>query len=149
MINKAVYCKNCGFVSTECEAQKGICPVCKSKLFKTQEGAGYFVGRTEKTMPTWEDVVRHRYLKNIALDTEKSAKRSKIEQNKQQEELRKLKNNSSKNEGKNFKPKCPTCGSTNVKLIGSGERTLSIITLGLLSKKINKSFKCLDCKYTW
>ncbi len=47
------------------------------------------------------------------------------------------------------KPKCPTCGSADVKPIGSGERTLSVITFGLLSNKINKSFKCLNCKYTW
>ena len=47
------------------------------------------------------------------------------------------------------KPKCPTCGSTNVKPIGSGERTLSVITFGLLSNKINKSYKCLNCKFTW
>ena len=46
-------------------------------------------------------------------------------------------------------PHCPTCGSTNIKPIGSGERTLSVAAFGLLSKKINKSYKCLNCKYTW
>lgn len=149
MVNKAVYCKNCGFVSTECDVKKEICPICKNKLYKTPQGAGYFVSRIERSMPTWEDVVRHKYLKNITLDTETSERRSNIEQKKQQDELRKLKGNSSKIEEKNFIPKCPTCGSADVKPIGSGERTLSVITFGLLSNKINKSYKCLNCKYTW
>lgn len=47
------------------------------------------------------------------------------------------------------KPKCPTCGSTNVKRISGGERAASIIGFGIFSKKIGKSYKCLNCKYTW
>lgn len=47
------------------------------------------------------------------------------------------------------KPKCPTCGSTNVKPISGGERAASIIGFGLFSKKIGKSYKCMNCKYTW
>ena len=46
-------------------------------------------------------------------------------------------------------PKCPHCHSTNIKPISGTERAVSIIGLGIFSKKINKSFKCLDCKYTW
>lgn len=148
-----LYCKKCGYVFGEGYVprlvEKGICPVCKNKLNKTQESTNYFRSRTEKSMPTWEDVVRHKYLKNIILDKETSSKRSDNEQKKQQDELRKLKSNSSKTEEKKFIPKCPTCGSVNVKLIGSGERTLSVITFGFLSNKINKSYKCLNCKYTW
>lgn len=47
------------------------------------------------------------------------------------------------------KIKCPNCHSTNVKKISTTERATSVVTLGLLSKKINKSYKCLNCKYTW
>lgn len=46
-------------------------------------------------------------------------------------------------------PKCPTCGSTNIQKIGTGERVASVAMLGLFSKKINKSYKCLNCKCTW
>lgn len=46
-------------------------------------------------------------------------------------------------------PKCPTCQSTNIQKIGTGERVASVATLGLFSKKINKSFKCKNCGYTW
>lgn len=46
-------------------------------------------------------------------------------------------------------PKCPTCGSTNIKPITGTERATSIIGLGIFSKKINKTYKCLNCKCTW
>lgn len=46
-------------------------------------------------------------------------------------------------------PKCPTCGSTNIKPITATERATSIIGLGIFSKKINKTYKCLNCKCTW
>ncbi len=47
------------------------------------------------------------------------------------------------------KPKCPTCGSTNIKKMGGIERGASIAAFGLFSKKINKTFKCNNCGYTW
>ena len=47
------------------------------------------------------------------------------------------------------KPKCPTCGSTNIKKMGGIERGASIAAFGLFSKKINKTFKCSNCGYTW
>ena len=46
-------------------------------------------------------------------------------------------------------PHCPTCGSINVKPITATERVTSIIGFGIFSKKINKTYKCLDCKHTW
>lgn len=47
------------------------------------------------------------------------------------------------------KPKCPTCSSTNVQKIGPGERLASITLFGIFSDKINKTFKCNNCGYTW
>ncbi|MCM1295635.1 MAG: hypothetical protein NC311_08830 [Muribaculaceae bacterium] len=47
------------------------------------------------------------------------------------------------------KPKCPTCSSTNVQKIGGLERAGSVYMFGIFSKKINKSFKCKNCGYTW
>lgn len=45
--------------------------------------------------------------------------------------------------------KCPTCGSMNTKKITSKSRFNSIFFLGIFSNKINKSFECKDCGYTW
>ena len=46
-------------------------------------------------------------------------------------------------------PKCPTCGSTNIRKIGGVERGASIATFGIYSKKLSKTFKCGNCGYTW
>ena len=46
-------------------------------------------------------------------------------------------------------PKCPTCHSTNIRKMGGIERGASIYALGIFSKKINKTFKCQNCGYTW
>lgn len=47
------------------------------------------------------------------------------------------------------KPRCPFCNSTDIKKITGTERAVSVIGLGLLSKKINKSFKCKKCGGTF
>lgn len=46
-------------------------------------------------------------------------------------------------------PRCPHCKSTNIKPISALNRGASIAMWGVFSKKINKSFECLNCKYTW
>jgi predicted RNA-binding Zn-ribbon protein involved in translation (DUF1610 family) len=51
--------------------------------------------------------------------------------------------------GSNNTPKCPTCGSTNVKSISMGNRWLSIGLFGLASSKIGKSMECKNCGYKW
>lgn len=47
------------------------------------------------------------------------------------------------------RPRCPHCKSLNISKIGTGERIGSVAMLGVFSKKINKSFKCKSCGYTW
>lgn len=46
-------------------------------------------------------------------------------------------------------PRCPHCRSTNIRSISGLNRGASIAMWGIFSKKINKSFECLNCKYTW
>ncbi len=46
-------------------------------------------------------------------------------------------------------PKCPHCNSTNIKPISGLGRGASIAMWGVFSKKINKSFECKNCGYTW
>ena len=46
-------------------------------------------------------------------------------------------------------PKCPTCGSTNVKHISTLNRAVSIGVFGLFSSKIGKNYECLNCKTKW
>lgn len=52
------------------------------------------------------------------------------------------------NSGENI-PKCPTCQSTNIRKMSAVESGASIFAFGIFSKKINKTFKCSNCGYTW
>lgn len=47
------------------------------------------------------------------------------------------------------KPKCPTCGSTNIRKISATSKTLGAIGFGLLSKTAKSQFKCNNCGYKW
>lgn len=46
-------------------------------------------------------------------------------------------------------PKCPTCGSPNLKKLDSLDGAISFAVWGFGSKKAGKSFKCKNCGYTW
>ncbi len=48
-----------------------------------------------------------------------------------------------------FQISCPTCHSTNIQKISTGERIASVGMFGMFSNKINKSYKCKSCGYTW
>lgn len=46
-------------------------------------------------------------------------------------------------------PKCPICGSTNLKKLSFSNKAVSIGVFGLLSNKINKTWECKNCKSTF
>lgn len=144
------YCKKCGYVFGEGVAprlvQKGICPTCKNELFKTKEPTSYFMGRIEKSMPTWEDVVRNKYLKNIELDSILSTKRSDNEQKQREQELHKLKNNTNKILERKLEVTCPYCQSTNTKKITKTSKLIHTAMFGIFALGRNsKQWKCSDC----
>lgn len=46
-------------------------------------------------------------------------------------------------------PKCPTCGSYNVEPLSTTRKVGGLLTVGLASKTIGKSYRCKNCKYYW
>lgn len=46
-------------------------------------------------------------------------------------------------------PKCPTCGSTNIKKISVTKKLGGVIGFGIFSKTAKSQFECLNCKYKW
>ncbi len=53
------------------------------------------------------------------------------------------------NEGNVYIPKCPTCGSINLRRISSSKRITSAVMWGVFSNEFGKSFVCNDCGYKW
>lgn len=49
----------------------------------------------------------------------------------------------------NNDPKCPTCGSYNVKRISHMRRAAHAMTIGILSTTARSQFECLSCSYKW
>lgn len=46
-------------------------------------------------------------------------------------------------------PKCPTCGSTNIKKISGGKRWLTTGLFGLASSDVGKTMQCDNCGAKW
>lgn len=71
----------------------------------------------------------------------KEAKQKRIEELKKQAEQDKQAN----------LPKCPTCGSTNIRHISSAERGVNAVMFGFFGNKRKCQFECLNpnCRYRW
>lgn len=46
-------------------------------------------------------------------------------------------------------PKCPTCGSTNIKKISTTSKVMGAAMFGLFSKTARSQFECQNCHYKW
>ena len=46
-------------------------------------------------------------------------------------------------------PKCPTCGSTNIKKISTSSKVFGAAMFGLFSKTARSQFECQNCHYKW
>lgn len=153
---KYFYCKKCGRIIIEWH-DTCKCDVCKSEMFEvpykyTTDGIAITALNKNKI---YEDLVKSspefdEYLFNNR-DRIKAQKSAEYERDmaisdaiRQGADVK----TAFRNGGQNM-PKCPTCGSLNVRHISGGERVASVGFFGIFSKKINKTFKCGNCGYTW
>lgn len=56
---------------------------------------------------------------------------------------------STKKVEENNKPKCPTCGSTDIQKISGTKRWFSTGLFGLASSNVGKTMECKKCGYKW
>ena len=108
--------------------------------------------------PDFSPAVRERMLKDREWKANYEKEKEEKEQKKQkeQEEMR-AKRRAEREPYETYypqlaskpKPKCPTCGSTNVEKISTLNRAVSIGVAGLASDKIGKQFCCKNCGYKW
>ena len=56
---------------------------------------------------------------------------------------------SSKPKEEDNRPKCPTCGSTNIEKISLGKKAVGGALFGLFSSNVRKSMHCKSCGYKW
>jgi transposase-like protein len=135
------------------------CYYCGNKLYKAEEKWQHIPADMYSSdhLKQKENYIRAKYISNDTVDPRKVQLREQIERTETANLDRIYESKgwswaTSYNEKQNIinnTPECPTCHSKNVSKIGFFDRTTSVLALGLFSKKINKSFKCNNCKYTW
>lgn len=116
-----------------------LCNICKEKLYTTKVTKDeikmlYAISHDNEFLKSMIDLKERDPI-------EYQLKMSQFKTQVQQQESNKKQSDNT--------PKCPHCKSTNIKLISALNRGASIAMWGVFSKKINKSFECLNCKYTW
>lgn len=47
------------------------------------------------------------------------------------------------------KPKCPTCGSTNIEKISTTSKAIGFVAVGVFSSNFGKTMHCKNCGYKW
>lgn len=144
------YCKRCGrIVQEDYNESEQKCDYChnsvspipdeflggKSKLFIKDELKQQFIDEYIKASPEFDQYLFDHRDEDL--------------QKRRMENRAKLAHGKAILEEKGRVPRCPTCQSTNIRKIGGMERGMSVAALGIFSKKINKTFKCNNCGYTW
>lgn len=134
------YCPKCGYQGMY-ETGNEKCHFCGTKELPTKYDWDKWL--FEEAYPSnLEEIIFNEYIKdNPEFDEELYAQREGKEKILQQASLDRQINAN--------KPKCPTCGSTNIKHISTLNRAVSVGVFGLLSGKIGKNYECLNCKARW
>lgn len=146
----AEYCKN--FVGIQIytnfpqdydnKLDRLICPFCNNKLVDTELPVKDFhlIGKSSDWNRQVLDAMMGLYKKD-PIEYQLKLNQFKLHQEQKDEiEERQRKEN---------QVHCPYCNSINVSKITGTERAISVIGLGIFSKKINKSFKCKKCGGTF
>lgn len=131
-------CENCGTIS---EFSNGECKTCcNSKIIDLKISTQEWFNLT----PTQKETV----IKNTLLLSDETYELIQEAWRNNKKNVQPMSRPIQTNYQQN-KPKCPTCGSTNVKHISTLNRAVSIGVFGLFSSKIGKNYECLDCKAKW
>ena len=145
------YCKRCGrIVENSWDKNDFECDCCKSITYPVPKE---FLDKDLDCFFANDDIEKQfidEYIKSSPeLDQYLFDHREELLEKQSADFNAKMEHGKSILEEKSRVPKCPTCFSTNVQKIGTGERAVSVAMLGIFSKKINKTYKCKNCGYTW
>ena len=143
-MGKLYYCTKCGNTKTG-EKQCLMCQSCDISPIPEK-----YISYIAETIPILNKDLENDFIKNV-IKSSPNFDQSAWDRRVGYQETRKHYDDILKNEmeAQSHQPECPTCHSKNVQRISGLERGASIAVLGLFSKKINKSFKCNNCGYTW
>lgn len=145
-MSKFYYCIICGTIISK---DRDICPHCKNYIIPKESlyKREYY---REKSM--WI-VGNYSYTNQILIDEEASLNPEfdpNTDTHNAEEEFNKRIVISGYNaHNKENIPKCPTCGSTNIKKISATSKVFGAAMFGLFSKTVHSQFQCNSCGYKW
>lgn len=144
------YCKKCGrIVQEDYNNSEQKCDYCNNPLEYIPKQ--FLIGKRGVAINNeLKDQFINDYIKSSSeFDKYLFEHREEDMFNKRMSDRAKLEHGESILEERSRVPKCPTCGSTNIRKISGVERGASIAAFGIFSKKINKTFRCGNCGYNW
>lgn len=144
-MSKYYYCEICGNTVFN---NQNICPKCKNYIVPKESlyDSEYYRNKSMQMVGNYS------YAKQILIDEEVSKNPRFNPNNKEQNalnEYNKRIENIFKPKANPNVPKCPTCGSTNIKKISSVSKAAHGLAFGLFSKTARSQFECLNCHYKW
>ena len=149
MVIVLCYCKKCGRIILFIIEDKLECDCCHSKVYPVPDE--FLVGESKMVInKNLKQQFINEYIKTSPeFDQYLFDHRDEILAKQSAEFDTKMAHGKTILEEQSRVRKCPTCHSTNIRKMGGIERGASIYAFGIFSKKINKTFKCQNCGYTW
>lgn len=133
-----------GFATTYTKiGDNSLCPTCKKKMIEMNLTEDEWITLNKVSLEKdfifamdklkQDDIIEFTTKMSQFKGINKQDYSSKIETNKEPENT----------------PKCPTCGSSNIKNISGTKRWFGVGLFGLASSDIGKSMQCKNCGYKW
>ena len=143
-------CKNCGHITnyTQEEAKTATC-ICESpdyicldvnpvEFYKMSQGRIDALLSQKLNMPEWLIARKQNEWKKIREEIEREKSAQRLSQRNEQQII-----------GNQNKPKCPTCGSTNIEKISTTSKAIGFVAVGVFSSNFGKTMHCKNCGYKW
>lgn len=135
------YCPKCGEIALTSMRPNEKCLYCGTFLQDTEYIVDDVVDHGN-LKPEIRKAIFEKYIKNSPLYSEETVK------DREEKEGRERLNLPSSYTPKNT-PKCPTCGSTNVRPISATKKATGFVLAGVFSSNFGKSYECENCNYKW
>lgn len=132
---------NNGFVGFYKDNQSCVCPICNSML-----------SSLSLTVEEWEVLKQVSVESSFILAMDKLKQDDIIEFNVKLSQFKSQstqQNTTSQSQSTPNIPKCPTCGSTNIKKISGAKRWVGTGLFGLASSDLGKTMQCNNCGAKW
>lgn len=135
------YCPKCGEIALTSMRPNEKCLYCGTFLQDTEYIVDDVIDHGN-LKPEIRKAIFEKYIKNSPLYSEEAVKDR--EEKESWERISLPSSYTPKNT-----PKCPTCGSTNVRPISATKKATGFVLAGVFNSNFGKSYECLQCKYKW